>query len=343
MKRFSFALFILTMNLILVAQSNRTRKVDFPKQIKLINQAISIPPKIYAQLSSIIIYNNLLISIEPNNDTIFSVFKLPSCKFISSFGINGRGPNEFARPDARNAVATKLGLNLKDLSDRFINIDLSDFIKTNVFNISFTKLPGELEALNNGFQLNDSVICGMPYMGGRNNKPYIRYNLKTKKVETFGTWPELYPKEREKIFWLIYSGRSRVKPDKSMFATFMFDVKMFRIYKNTGELYKEVIIETQDNFFNGQWIRSYPLNYYTCIRATDSYLYALNEACSGPEMPKNLPTLEIWDWNGNPVAKIQLDISVSQFDITKDGKMMYCIDWSTMDKIFTYNLESVIK
>ncbi len=343
MKRVFIFILVLSISQRVFPQPGKMWKLDFPSQVELKSKSISIPPKIFAQLSSIIVHNNLLISIEPNNDTIFSVFELPGCKYVASFGINGRGPNEFNRPDARNAVSTKNGICFKDLSDRFIDLDLTSFTKNKSFKSHITKLPGEIEALNNGFRLNDSIICGMPYVGGKDNKPYIRYNINSKKVESFGTWPSLYPKVNDELLWLIYPGRSRVKPDQSMFVTFMFNIKMFRIYKNTGQLYKEIIMETQDNFFEGQWIRSYPVTYYTCVRVTDKYIYALNASCIGPEMPKKNPTLEIWDWNGNPVTKIQLDIPVSQFDIANDGKILYCIDWSTMDRIFTYNLEKILR
>ena len=48
-------------------------------------------------------------------------------------------------------------------------------------------------------------------------------------------------------------------------------------------------------------------------------------------MPTKLRKLEIWAWNGNPIASFQPDRPVSQFDITSDGEEMYCIDWETMD------------
>lgn len=345
MKKIHLIILLFLLELSLSAQAGKTWNVTFPIQIKLKSKSIPTPPKFYGKMSSILIFNNLLISIEPYNDTIFSIFELPNCNFISSFGINGRGPNEFATPDSRNAFVTKNGITFKDLSERFISIDLTNYLKNRTYVLHITKLPGELEILNNSFWLNDSTICGLPYIGGRFNKPYIRYNINTKKIDPFGIWPNIYPhrKETEKQSWIIYAGRSRVKPDQSMFVTFMFNIKMFRIYMNSGELFKEIILETQDNFFEGNEIRSYPKMYYTCIRTTDKYIFALNTACSIAEMPKKVPTLEIWDWNGKPIAEIQLDIPVNQFDITQDGKLVYCNDWNTMDKLYIYDVSGIIK
>lgn len=339
---YAIILAILT-GLCLNAQSSRPKNTEFPIQIEPSSRSITIPPKIYGHLSSIIIYKNLLVSIEPYNDTIFSVFKLPSCKYLGCFGINGRGPDEYFRPDARNAVATNNGVLLKDLSDRFIFTDLNNYLENRTFRTRVIKVPGELEALNNGFLLNDSIVCGMPYVGGRENKPYVKFDMNTKKVEYFGYWPTLYKGVKDKANWILYSGRSRVKPDRSMFVTFMFYVRMFRIYRCSGELYQEVILETPQKLIENGELRPYPKQFYTCIRVTNDLILALNTACSGPEMPKTNPTLEIWNWNGKPVAKVLLDRPISQFDIENEGKLLYCIEWNTMDKIFVYNLSEVLK
>ena len=344
MKRLVFYSFILYIIICLIFQNCRESsisKLDFPIEVDLKSTSISIPVKVYGKLSSVIIYNDLLLCIEPFSDSIYSVFKLPSCSFIGSFGTNGRGPNEFNQPAASNTSLYENGIVSYDLSDRFFKIDLSEYITNKTVKVSNIKLPGEISMLNNGFMLNDSIIIGKPYVGGKDNSPFVRYNINSGKVESFGIWPDIYPVDREKLFWSIYSGRSRVKPDQSMFATFVFKVKMFQIYKSNGDLYKEKIIETQEDFFENEWIRPYPIQYYTCVRATDSYIYALNVACPGPKMPENIPTLEIWDWEARPIAKISLDIPVNQFDISKDGKFMYCIDWNTMDKIFLYDLTRI--
>lgn len=321
----------------------KVQKIVFPISKSVSHKTISIPPKIYASLSTILIYENYLVSIEPDSDTIFSIFQLPGCKYIGSFGKIGRGPGEFFTFDARNAFVTQDGIKFKDTRNQFVEVNLRSYLKTGKPSLTIIKLPGEMDTMSDGFQLNDSIYCGRPYMGGRDNKPYIRCNIKTKVVETYGEWPNLYPKERQKTFWTLYGGRSRVKPDKTMYVSFLNVIKMFRIYDSAGNLKKEVVMELQDNLFDGDWIKSYPVLYYTCIRTTNKYIYALNIACRGPDSPKTIPSLEIWDWNGNPIANLKLDIPVSQFDITRDGKSVYCIDWVTMDKIFLYDLGDIIK
>lgn len=344
MKRFllGILIFCVIISSFQSCRKSRFSKLDFPIYVNLKCKPIDIPIKIYGKLSSVVIFNDLLVSIEPYGDSIFSVFKLPSCSYIGSFGMNGRGPNEFNQPAGSNTSLYENGIVFYDLSDRFFKIDLTEYITNRTFKISTIKLPGEISTLNNGFMLNDSIICGKPYFGGKDNSPFIMYNINSRKIESFGIWPDIYPEDKKKLFYSIYQGRSRVKPDQSMFATFVFKVKMFQIYKSNGDIYKEKIIETQDNFFENGWIKPYPNFYYTCVRTTDSYIYTLNVSCPGPKMPENKPTLEVWDWEARPIAKIALDISVNQFDITKDGKFMYCIDWNTMDKIFLYDLTKVL-
>ena len=68
---------------------------DFPKKISPKYEEYEVPP-VLLKPSRLIIIDTLLLVYQGRPDTIFSLFKLPECSFITSFGIKGRGPDEFS-------------------------------------------------------------------------------------------------------------------------------------------------------------------------------------------------------------------------------------------------------
>ena len=91
------------------------------------------------------------------------------------------------------------------------------------------KFPPILQTLNSPFQINDSIVCGIPYpqVEMKNSmpeyhfskKPFIRFNTNTKEIDYFGSYPKLYPKKYLDKFWIIYINLTAVKPDKQKFAS----------------------------------------------------------------------------------------------------------------------------
>ena len=66
--------------------------------------------------------------------------------------------------------------------------------------------------------------------------------------------------------------------------------------------------------------------YYDAIKTTNKYIYAICENAKHNTLLNNLPNLEVWDWNGNPIISFKLDRSVAAFEVTKDDKKIYVID-----------------
>ncbi|MBS3742274.1 MAG: hypothetical protein KGY74_09155 [Candidatus Cloacimonetes bacterium] len=317
-----------------------------PIKENIISQINQVKPVIYSQRSSTIIFKNYLVQIETWSDTLFHVFNLPDCRYIGGFGRKGRGPKELPFHDAYGATSYKNGIRIYDIYKGLVFIDLTKFDSDK--NISIEKkikLPGELMVLNDIFLLNDNTIIGSNNTQDklRFKYKYTRYNIYSKKIDYFGQYPDYYRENKRKLYPSIYSSRSVVKPDETKFASFSRLIKMFRIYRYDGTLLKEVFLKKQEDFFDGKWIRKNPINYYKCIRATNEYLYALCHNEHTQNLPNNKPTLEIWDWKGNPIAYLKLDQSICSFDVTDDNSKVYATSFNDMDKIFSYKIKNYIK
>jgi len=268
------------------------------------------------------------------SDPLYSVFEMPDCNYLGDFGTLGRGPKEFGVPDARTASATEKGFKVFDTRKGLLFIDITDFSVNNSFEIKQIRLPGELYILNDPVQINDSIIYGMPYVG-KSDKLFVKYNIQSSEVDYFGKYPSFCPKESKDNYWAMLWRHSVIKLDGTKFTSFFARMKMFLIYNNSEVLEKEVLINIPKNIFDP---KGNVMTFYKEVKATNEYIYALclNE-------PENKTSLEIWDWQGNPVAKLNMDNQIFSFDVTNDNTKLYCIDQMIIDKIFIYELNSILK
>lgn len=331
---------ILLTNIILQGGSvkSNNEEIKFPIEKSINFTAIEVPPVVYAKTPGVVITGNYLIVMRSFSSPLYFVFEMPDFKYLGEFGRLGKGPNEFEVPDARTARATENGFKIFDTDKGLLFVDLTSFFPSKSFKVKQIKLPGELYILNDAVQINDSIICGMPYVG-KTEKLYVKYNIHNSKLNYFGEYPAFFPKGNKDNYWGLIWRHSIVKPDGTKYASFFARFKLFRIYNNSGLLIKEKTMEVLENILDPK--RKF-VTYYDVIKATNQYIYAL---CLNGQLNEtdNYPTLEVWDWDGNPVAKLKLQNFVFSFDITKDNKKIYCMDREIEDKIFVYDLENVLK
>lgn len=321
--------------------------VKFPIVRSMVSTSVPIPPIVMAVRPGIVITGQYLVLIDQACDNIFNLFKLPECDYLGGFGKTGRGPNEFGTIDSKSAYRTQKGINLFGVYTGLIEIGLKEFQKGKKIELNNPiKYSFNLQYLNDPICISDTLICGIPYPKSITttiDKEYIRYNSRSNVSDFFGEYPKLYPLKYSSLYWMIFLRKTCVRPDNKKFASFYSNVKLIRIYNSDFILEKEILMETQPDLLDGVGIRSNPVRYYNIAKATDKFIYAICESELLHNLYNNLPTLEIWDWDGNPIAKIKLDRPVAAFDITEDDSRVYFIDNETQDKIFTCNLKDFLK
>ena len=314
--------------------------VHFPIQKDVKSKSISVPIDLYGKTTSLVVTDDYIIFVRSFLDPLFYVFDIKNYSFLGSFGRRGKGPNEFELSDARTATKFKNGIRVFDIHKGFAYIDLSEFRSKKKYNIKFIRLPGELYLLNDAIQLNNRVI-GMPDIG-KSDKMYVLYDLLSEKITYFGEYPEIFNKKYKKFFWGVFWRHSAAKPDCTRFVSFFDGVKMFRIYDENGDLKVEKIIKTFKIFEENSISKNPKKAYYKTIRVTDKYIYALCLDEFRNQLLRSFPVIEVWDWMGNPVCKLMLDQHIQTFDISDDGKILFAVDREVSDKLFIYEIFSVI-
>lgn len=80
--------------------------------------------------------------------------------------------------------------------------------------------------------------------------------------------------------------------------------------------------------------------YYNYPRASDKYIYVLCMDSKAGENNVNETKLQVWDWNGNPVACLILDRKIDFFAVYEKERKIYTVnaDEEHEDKIYMYSI-----
>jgi hypothetical protein len=154
-------------------------------------------------------------------------------------------------------------------------------------------------------------------------------------LKGFGEWPYQDEQERKvpgKIRASVYQGKLEVSPskDKLVFAVTSGDMLYFYRVLPNGEL---ELISKQENAYahydhtSGAHYGTAPHHYIDAC-TTEDYVYTLYSGRNLKEhgmscFQGNL--IRVYDWEGNLVKKLQLDIDIKQMAVSKDNRKIYAI------------------
>ncbi len=284
----------------------------------------------------------VLIEFMEKGDWVYQVYGTQNFSYIGGLGKIGDGPNEWRGPRFSGQTEqseTTLGLWVNDMRHRnFQLIDVYKSIdKSEPVVISSKKYPSDLNMNQNLFYLNASRWVGNLGPNAKERNQLLIYNplLDTSETIPFSIKvanSELLNTSEQYSTYFTYLA---LKPDKTKLVSVMnhlsridvFDLKNKPIRQSTT-----VSKEEKHNDLDGEIIkrdRSYLFNYYMWAFATDSYIYALYHGQSGSKYAKDLISTEIrvFDWNGNPVAKLNIPEYLWSFSVDEKNGFIYGVSY----------------
>jgi len=315
-------------------QTNKTTTFNtFPKIIQVEFKEIETPP-ILPFVGDMLIVDNTLITMDMMADTIFHVFKLPTCEYIGGFINRGNGPNE------EISIAPYIsGISDSSFFYRSVQNGKIAYINKVTKSIEIKEkidLPSKLMGDLTQIMLNDNLI------GYDMTKPsdleYESFNIRSKEVHNFGSFPKIDlsvdKSKNNQMFTKIMANRK----DGLRFAALYDKFPYLRIYGNKNNLIHEIRLENKqklpseflENIKNPTDLEGTMINYLK-LKVTDSYIYGLYVGKTRGELKvqerKNDDygcEIHIWDWNGNPIAKLILEKEVSSFAVSSNNKYIIC-------------------
>lgn len=347
--------YIFLLSCLLINCTNKNILIEFekfPKEMVLNSKEI-IAPDIFFMTSDMVVSDSFLIALDIKSDKFFHVFKLPEFNYLGGFIGRGNGPGE-------EFMIMPFFMILKDNNFMYQTINSVKIVKFNYLEnkieiIKKINLPDELLDLMASFMLND-CIYGYVYYRESNNE-FLEYNTKNNNVSDFG--PEFPEVEREiplEKRLILFNKITTVKPDKSLFASVYDKFPIMRIYSKEGSLIKETRYKNRQ-IFPKALIETNPLESdkkkimqnYRNIKSTNKYIYALYLGKTSEEIDKGGESadefsneIHVWDWEGNPIAKIVLDQKIFSCSISPDDSFIIATSMNYQNKLFKYSLDALI-
>jgi hypothetical protein len=307
---------------------------EFPQEGPLTATTVSVPVPFLSPMA-MLAFNDHLVVYKNREEFLFSFYSLPAANYLFSAGMMGQGPNDFLLLDPRSLHPTDSGFcALETMTNRVDTISVQD----NRLVVSKTK-PLFRHPANNGFYpLNDSIVLLYGTVDAK--KEYTLYNKRTSEMIPTGEYPHWTTKEPQSLQqFMTYIKSSVVHPLGNRFASFYGRFKRFRIYDASGTILHDVQVHIGK--YDAPETAS-PTYYIGQPQAVGKYIYVLCANTVGAATEKTSAyELQVWDWNGAPIACYTLDKNLSMFSISEKYRKLYALIRTNADELFIYDLPSL--
>lgn len=259
-------------------------------------------------VTRLFVTDDKLVTYEERQDTLFSFWKLPECRYLFSAGIRGNGPDDFLMLD-RTFCPTDDGFLACEIATNRLKELVVDTATASLRVVSTRFLDSGQQALNRFLFLEEGRYC---CISDDEEHEYVLLDS-TGVIKSFGDYPEgLLPEEEGTPKRFTYNKLTVAAPSGKKFAAFYAYAKLCRIYDSEGHLLKEALGEQPETSAVGEEKKAY-YSSYPC--ATEEAIYILTES-------DGQPVLEVWNWDAVLTARYLLPRKFSNIAWSPvDGKL----------------------
>ncbi len=332
--------YFLSLSLILIAGCSTKDDRDvitvekFPQDIAIEGEYLDFEFTPYCPQTITIIESYIIIrSGRVCNDKFFYVYNKDSKEYLGSFGVEGRGPNEFQNPRLTHQYLktdNMTGFWVYDLRNfHLINIDKS--VETGETVVDSSYVGGFSDyPVSKAFLLPDGDMAGRAHSQKGRLFYYNNTNDSIKWVEYFPEVDKL-PFRDEEIDNL-YIGPTRISNDNSIIVSALELFKRIDVFSAKADhLFSIVMEDSPENpdFFTSP---NNPIpddlkHYYYDIYISDQHIYVLNidltEAEGRQELDTGYSELHVFSREGDPIALYRLNHMVFSFTIDEEEEYLY--------------------
>ncbi|MEX1011626.1 MAG: hypothetical protein WDZ29_06140 [Balneolaceae bacterium] len=285
-----------------------------------------------------IVNEEYLVVLDGRDENLFKVFRLPDLEFLYSWGRMGPGPDEFQSLSSqkfeaigdtvilRSAFPAKLSYyTVTDTA--FVLVDERTIPEMNmqIAYPSLTRIHDSLFVASYGlFEQTEfeyaAIVPGLDE---------IQYN--------FGKYPETHLEGREKFekYLKMFVG----KPDGSRIMAFYYGYDQLKLFQSSGEPIRWVqISDPYHDLVDGE------ARFRGFGDASGEYIFILgfhltNSAeVTMDDLDSIRFSLEVWDWEGQPVHRVMLDRQAMVFAISERYGMLYGFSLDDNSEIYRFDI-----
>ncbi len=316
------------------SDSDKERTItEFPATGELEAEVVTVPVSFLAPRYMGISGNRLLIH-KVREEKLFSIYSLPDLTHVADAGVKGQGPNDFNLLDTRSFQMTEHGFKVIDAN---LNMLKDVEILENGLSVKESKLLFGQGVASNGFY---------PMGEGRyvafaqpdSDKEFAIYDENSGEFSlvecSYPHWQEL-PKDMPAF--MAYLKTCVAHPDGKRFAAFYGRYKRWRLFDDSMKLIGDIDVRVAPHKADATLAGpEQPTYYIGQPYATDKYIYVL---CSNKNTDKDgRSELQVWDWEGNPVACYTFDRKLSLMAVSEKYDRIYGVDNLIENQIFVYDL-----
>lgn len=293
----------------------------------------------------LLIGDTLIVRDVKTNEYAYHLFKVPKMKYICSQGMIGSGPGETigswqvhqykgSQYASLDMILNKIHIFDKDSINRFAPILTID-------------LPDTVRYTNDFCFLNDSILV---LTGVNSIKRYFKYNIISNSIKSYvdfpndllldNTPPHLHARPCESFLINNHDGTRH--------ALFMRNASRFDVFNSSNEYITSAgcpgYNKPQYIIENGRvaFMKDESINHFVYIQSKDNKIYALYSGKYFRDL--NFPfgkTIYVFDWEGQPIEKLNLHDEIFAFEIDLKRGKLYCVN-PGVDSVFIYNLNGDI-
>lgn len=175
------------------------------------------------------------------------------------------------------------------------------------------------------------------YWGGMNSEAeYLLSDShsKPKELAPYPDWDKTGSQE-EPIF--KYVKNSVLNNDHTRFISFYGYFKRFRILDTDGDIIKNVVVKTPPyEEAIKEEMQNRTIYYHIPPHTNGKYIYVMCKNSTRAE--DRIQELQVWNWEGEPIARYDMDRKLTLFTISEKEKKLYAVDGDTEDAIYVYDL-----
>jgi hypothetical protein len=320
-----------------------TLKDEFPTSNILKSKEVKIPVDLILA-SKLFILGDKIVIFDRKKTDIFKVFGLPQVNYLYSSGKYGEGPDEFnfIDPECINVSGDTL--------------EILDKIKIKKYKIGDTSLIKAAEdkffiplsfPINRMLKVDDSMYFADNITQKKKSQEHVILNIKSNKVEkSFGEYPEGLDFNNGLEQYSTYIKSGVINKASKKFAAFYLFFNKFKIYDKQGILIKEVNIKGKNNEEFSSKNSKQNVMYRASPISTDKYIYVLSINSTKENFEKNIqdfhPKLQVWDWDGNPIAQFVLDKPIVSFSVSEKFNKIYGVSPVGMNQIYEFDMPTFL-
>jgi len=276
------------------------------------------------------IIDNILIISSSDSDSsgnMLHLYKLPDVEYLYSASGKGRGPNEFY---SFPMIVQTTHLDRLYLWG-YTPLTIKEWsIKNDSLSLINTYILGKYENFNQLHIAQDSLFIYSAIPGDFSIKKYnINENKETGKISF--KIDEHHQPYYSSNYGLVAANESVIVYAYRYKKQFdIYDILSLKLKKRITGNYDDKPINMDD--FNSN------VQYYTNIVAGEKYFYALYRGRPGKERTVNSDSIEVFDYDGNPICKYTFDICPQYFTIDESNNMLYGFSANFEDYILKCSL-----